>query len=339
MTSKELQNPLSYCSRGLPPDSGNAGRRATKPTQNSGILPLVSWDPYTDRTSAKPFTQAANCRWSPISPPLQSRPASTRSDLNPEPRTLNPPMPRVICIANQKGGVGKTTTALNLACGLAHAGQKTLLVDLDPQCNATTGLGATPDQRHALLDVRPLHNSFRETYIPNLSLLPGARSFEDVDALANSSDSRSVMLAAHLAGSLGSFAMVLIDCPPSLGALTRTALASASEVLMPIQCEYFAMEGLAQMIEVIRQVIGRSNSRLQFGGILLTMYDPALELTAEVDREVRDFFGGIVYHTVIPRDAAASEAPSHGRSVIDYAPRSRASRAYVELCQEVLERV
>ena len=147
------------------------------------------------------------------------------------------------------------------------------------------------------------------------------------------------MLAAHLAGSLGSFDIVLIDCPPSLGALTRTALASASEVLMPIQCEYFAMEGLAQMIDVIRQVIGRANSRLEFGGILLTMYDAALELTAEVDREVRDFFGGIVYSTVIPRDAAAAEAPSHGRSVIDYAPRSRASRAYVELCLEVLERV
>jgi chromosome partitioning protein len=249
------------------------------------------------------------------------------------------PLPRVICIANQKGGVGKTTTALNLACAVSVAGQKTLLVDLDPQCNATSGLGHKPDQRHALLDTRPLRESFRETYLPNLWLLPGARSFEDVDALANSSDSRSVMLAAHLSGSLGSFDQVLIDCPPSLGALTRTALASASEVLMPIQCEYFAMEGLAQMIEVIRQVIGRSNSRLEFGGILLTMHDAALELTAEVDREVRDFFGEIVFSTVIPRDAAAAEAPSHGLSVIDYAPRSRAARAYVELCQEVLERV
>lgn len=248
-------------------------------------------------------------------------------------------MPRVICVANQKGGVGKTTTALNLACAVATAGNRTLLVDLDPQCNATSGLGLKPDERHALLDSRPLRESFRETYLANLSLLPGARSFEDVDALANSSDSRSVMLAAHLAGSLGSFDLVLIDCPPSLGALTRTALASASEVLMPIQCEYFAMEGLAQMIDVIRQVIGRSNSRLEFGGILLTMYDPALELTAEVDREVRDFFGQIVFSTVIPRDAAAAEAPSHGRSVMDYAPRSRAARAYVELCQEVLERV
>ena len=249
------------------------------------------------------------------------------------------PMPRVFCIANQKGGVGKTTTSLNLACALAKGGQKTLLADLDPQCNATTGLGNEPDTRHALVDDQPLRNSFRETYLENLLLLPGARSFEDVDALANSSDSRSMMLAAHLSGSLGSLDAVVIDCPPSLGALTRTALASASEVLMPIQCEYFAMEGLTQMIEVIRQVIGGANSRLEFGGILLTMYDAALELTAEVDREVRDFFGEIVFQTVIPRDVAVSEAPSHGQSVIDYAPRSRGARAYVELCQEVLERV
>ena len=171
----------------------------------------------------------------------------------------------VLAFTSAKGGVGKTTTALNVAAGLAIAGQKTLLVDLDPQCNATTGLGEAPTDRHALLDSRPLRESFRETYLPNLLLLPGARSFEDVDALANSSDSRSLLLATHLSGSLGSLDAVLIDCPPSLGALTRTALASASEVLMPIQCEYFAMEGLTQMIDTIRQVIQRSNSRLEFG--------------------------------------------------------------------------
>ncbi|MEM8947567.1 MAG: ParA family protein [Planctomycetota bacterium] len=248
-------------------------------------------------------------------------------------------MGRVICIANQKGGVGKTTTSLNLAVLLAIAGQRTLLVDLDPQCNATTGLGKSPSSRHALVDSRPLRESFVETYQTGLSLLPGSRSFQDVDVLANSSDTHSTMLATHLSGSLGSFDTVLIDCPPSLGALTRTALSSASEVLMPIQCEYFAMEGLTQMIDVIRQVIDRPDSRLTFGGILLTMYDATLELTVEVDREVRDFFGEVVFQNVIPRDVAVSEAPSHGRSVVDYAPRTRGARAYVELCQEVLERV
>ena len=128
---------------------------------------------------------------------------------------------------------------------------------------------------------------------------------------------------------------MLIDCPPSLGTLTQTALSASTEVLMPIQCEYFAMEGLTQMIQTIKGVMQRFPGRLEFGGILLTMYEAALELTHEVDAEVRDFFGGIVFATVIPRDVAAAEAPSHGRCVMDYAPRSRAARAYIELCMEV----
>lgn len=247
-------------------------------------------------------------------------------------------MGRVLCVANQKGGVGKTTTAVNLAAGLAKAGQRTLLIDLDPQCNATTGLGLEPTSRHPLVSHQPLKETLREAGLPGLEVLPGSRSFQDVEALAQSTENDSATLRQHLASGLSAYDFVLIDCPPSLGALTRTALASSSEVLMPIQCEYFAMEGLTQMIEVIREVMEAPPRRLQFGGILLTMHDESLELTHEVDREVREFFGEVVYQTVIPRDVTVSEAPSHGQSVIEYAPRARGARAYVELCLEVLER-
>jgi chromosome partitioning protein len=244
----------------------------------------------------------------------------------------------VLCVANQKGGVGKTTTAMNLAVGLAKAGHRTLLVDLDPQCNATSGLGCQTTSRHPLVSQEPLKDSLVQTATANLELLPGSRSFQDIEALATSTEAQSATLRQHLAAGMGAYDFVLIDCPPSLGTLTRTALASSTEVLMPIQCEYFAMEGLTQMIEVIRQVMTEQPSRLQFGGIVLTMYDHALELTREVEQEVREFFGEIVYRTVVPRDVAVSEAPSHGLSVMDYAPRARGSRAYVELCMEVLER-
>ncbi|MHB0957259.1 MAG: ParA family protein [Pirellulaceae bacterium] len=245
-------------------------------------------------------------------------------------------MARVLCVANQKGGVGKTTTALNLAAALAKANQQTLLVDLDPQCNATSGLGRPPTARHGLVERRPVRESLCATDVPNLQLLPGCRSFQDVSQLANDLD-EAAMLEQHLRHGLASFDFVLIDCPPSLGQLTRAALSASTEVLMPIQCEYFAMEGLTQMIHVIRDIMQRRPGRLEFGGILLTMYDERLELTHEVDTEVREFFGDIVFDTVIPRDTAVSEAPSHGLSVIDYAPRARGTRAYIELCMEVLD--
>ena len=246
-------------------------------------------------------------------------------------------MARVFCVANQKGGVGKTTTALNLAAAMAKAECQTLLVDLDPQCNATSGLGQQPTARHSLVQRTPLRDSLCATDIPNLQLLPGCRSFQDVSRLAGDADEAS-MLEQHLANGMGAFDCVLIDCPPSLGQLTRAALSTSTEVLMPIQCEYFAMEGLTQMIHVIREVMQTRPGRLEFGGILLTMYDDTLELTHEVDTEVREFFGDIVFDTVIPRDSAVSEAPSHGKSVIDYAPRARGTRAYIELCMEVLQR-
>lgn len=247
-------------------------------------------------------------------------------------------MARILCVANQKGGVGKTTTAVNLAAGLAKAGQRTLLVDLDPQCNATTALNAKPVARHPLVLQEPLGDSLIQTGTTDLELLPGSRSFEDISRLATGDEYETDILRQHLATSVQRFDYVLIDCPPSLGRLTETALAASTEVLMPIQCEYFAMEGLTQMLHVIRKVMRQRPNGLEFGGILLTMYDRWLELTHEVEAEVREFFGEIVFDTAIPRDVAVSEAPSHGKCVLDYAPRARGARAYIELCMEVLDR-
>ena len=246
-------------------------------------------------------------------------------------------MARIIAISNQKGGVGKTTTAINLSSCLARAGYQTLLVDLDPQCNATTGLGITPLQRHPLIANDDLSASITVTANPKLHLLPGSRSFADVDKFARGEASHCDLLRRHISTGTSSYDFVLIDCPPSTGPLTQTALSASTEVLMPIQCEYFAMEGLTQMIHVIRDVMQSENSELEFGGILLTMYDDQLELTAEVDKEIREFFGEIVFDTPIPRDALLAEAPSHGESIIQYAPRSRGAHAYTELCMEVLD--
>lgn len=244
---------------------------------------------------------------------------------------------RIFCIANQKGGVGKTTTAINLAACLADAGMRTLVVDLDPQCNATTAFGLTPVQNHPLLADAPVRSNTLATAIDDLFVVPGCRRFADVDRLANSTESEAAAIATHLANEARWYDAILIDCPPSLGQLTRAALRSSTEVFMPIQCEYFAMEGLSQMIYVIRDIMA-AGTTLTFGGIVLTMYDPHLELTGEVEAEVREFFGDIVFSTVIPRDVAISEAPSHGLPVTRYAPRSRGSRAYIELTMEVLNR-
>ncbi len=247
-------------------------------------------------------------------------------------------MARILCVANQKGGVGKTTTAVNLAAGLARAKYRTLLVDLDPQCNATSGFGIQPTDQHPLAHALPIDQCLAGTNIPDLDLLPGSRSFHDVDLLAQADGDNQGTLAQHLRIGVPKYDYVLVDCPPSLGKLTETALLASDEILMPVQCEYFAMEGLTQMIEVIRRIMNRPEKRLRFAGIVLTMYDPKLELTAEVDAELREFFGEIVFETVIPRDVAVSEAPSHGLAVLDYAPRSRGARAYLELCMEVMER-
>ena len=247
-------------------------------------------------------------------------------------------MSRTLCIANQKGGVGKTTTSVNVATGLADAGHSVLLVDMDPQCNATSGLGLAPVAQHPLIVDSPIRHGVLATNVNGLDLLPGSGSFRDADALANSNTKASRIVVEHLRKGAMVYDYVLLDCPPSLGTLTRAALSASKEVLLPVQCEYFAMEGLTQMISVIREVMLERPGELTFGGIVLTMYDESLELTTEVDADLRQFFGEVVFDTVIPRDVHVAEAPSHGLSVLDYAPRSRGSRAYTELCMEILER-
>ncbi|MDR2344639.1 MAG: ParA family protein [Planctomycetaceae bacterium] len=247
-------------------------------------------------------------------------------------------MVRVFCIANQKGGVGKTTTAISLADAIAKSGARTLLIDLDPQCNATSGLGFQPTNSHPLVSESAFSGSLIDTGTPALKLLPGSRKFADIEILTQNDSQKSKRIQQQLFDEMSVYEYVLIDSPPSLGHLTQIALAASNEVFMPIQCEFFAMEGLVRMIEIIKKIMELKSGSLKFGGIVLTMYDITLELTHEVDREVRNFFGEIVFKTVIPRDVAISEAPSHGLSVIDYAPKSRGTRAYIELCMEVLER-
>ncbi len=247
-------------------------------------------------------------------------------------------MARIISVANQKGGVAKTTTAINLADGLARSGRSTLLVDLDPQCNATSGVGAAPAQKHPLLAGRPVSEFIVETRCPRMFVLPGSRALADADALSASNQKRGLSLRQQLASDLGRFDYIFLDCPPSLGQLTRSALAASTQIYIPIQCEYFAMEGLSQIIDLAHQSKARENPRLEIGGIILTMFDHALELANEVADEVRGYFAESVFDAPIPRDVSISEAPSHGLSVLDYAPRSRGAHAYAEIVMEVIDR-
>ena len=250
-------------------------------------------------------------------------------------------MGRVFCIANQKGGVGKTTTAVSLADAFAKSSAKTLLIDFDPQCNATSGFGLESLKFSPFAPagetVPSLSDVIVPTQTPNLDICLGSRNTADIEMLLRTKPAEATRIHADIQQAIHSYEFVLFDCPPSLGHLTQLALFSSTEIFIPIQCEFFAMEGLTQMIAVIKKIMEQKPQQLEFGGILLTMYDASLELTHEVEREVRDFFGEIVFHTVIPRDAAISEAPSHGKPIINYAPRSRGARAYIELCMEILD--
>ena len=250
-------------------------------------------------------------------------------------------MGRVFCVTNQKGGVGKTTTAVSLADALAKSSAKTLLIDFDPQCNATSALGLKPLISSPFMPVAETVSSLFNVIVParaaNLDIFPGSRDIVDVEVLLRTKPEEAVRIHEQIQQTIEQYDFILFDCPPSLGHLTQLALFASTEILVPIHCEYFAMEGLLeQMVTVIRKIMEQKPGQLEFGGVLLTMYDASLELTHEVEAEVRNFFGEIVFHTVIPRDVAFSEASSHGMSIIDYAPRSRGARAYMELCMEIL---
>jgi chromosome partitioning protein len=247
---------------------------------------------------------------------------------------------RIYALANQKGGVGKTTTAINLAACLAEAGQRALVIDLDPQANATSGLGARANgvSSYDLLDGAPLAELTRPTRFPNLDLVPAKPDLAGAVVELARRDDADRYLADALAGATDAWDFVFLDCPPSLGPLTVNALAAADRVLVPVQAEYYALEGLAQLVESVDLIRVRLNPRLRIGGVLLTMVDGRTRLAAEVSDEVRRHFGELVFSTVVPRSVRLAEAPSHGLPAIAYDRRSPGADAYWKVAMELVDR-
>ena len=253
--------------------------------------------------------------------------------------------PRIITIANQKGGVGKTTTAINLATALAAIGERVLIVDLDPQGNASTGLGIDRrDRRVSAYDVitgeATLGEAVMETAVPNLHLIASTLDLLGVEMEIASAPDRVLRLRNAIARDAEEtgFGYVLIDCPPSLNLLTLNAMAAADAVLVPLQCEFFALEGLSQLLETVKQIRASVNPRLDIQGIVLTMYDGRNNLANQVVDDVRAFMGDKVYRMVIPRNVRVSEAPSHGKPAILYDLHCAGSQAYLQLASELIQR-
>jgi chromosome partitioning protein len=247
---------------------------------------------------------------------------------------------KVYALANQKGGVGKTTTAINLAACLAEAGEPALVVDLDPQANATSGLGerANGTSTYDLLDGAPLRELARPTRFANLHLVPARPELAGATVeLTRHSDGETYLRQA-LSSGVEKYSFVFLDCPPSFGPLTVNALAAADRVLIPVQAEYYALEGLSQLVQSINLVKARLNPQLAVGGVLLTMVDGRTRLSADVEAEVRRHFGDLVFTTTVPRSVRLAEAPSHGLPAIAYDRRSRGADAYWKVAMELVER-
>jgi chromosome partitioning protein len=252
---------------------------------------------------------------------------------------------RIVAITNQKGGVGKTTTAVNLAACLAQRGVRVLLIDLDPQANATSGLGLAQEDGGslypALVDGADPHNVIRSTRLPNLSIIRSHQELAGCEIeLAQSGNHlarlREVMQPLR---NSGHFDYVILDCPPSLGVLMTTALSAADELLVPIQCEYFGLEGLSKIVHVVQQIRDcGANPNLLLEGIVMTMYDQRANLSQQVVKDVRTYFAEIIYNSIIPRTVRLGEAPSFGKSIIEYEPSGKGAVAYRALAEEFLMR-
>lgn len=252
-------------------------------------------------------------------------------------------MEGIIAVANQKGGVGKTTTAVNLSACLAELGNTVLLMDIDPQGNATSGIGLNKEKVErciydALINEIPVEKVIYPTKQENLSVIPATIQLAGAEIELVPTISREVKLRRLTRPLKKRFQYIIIDCPPSLGLLTLNALTAADTVLVPIQCEYYALEGLGQLVKTINLVKKHLNSTLKIGGVLLTMYDSRTNLAAQVAAEVRNYFGKIVFDAVIPRNVRLSEAPSHGKPIIEYDPRSKGAEVYKIMAEEVLRR-
>src|ERR1700758_2209782 len=250
---------------------------------------------------------------------------------------------RIIAVANQKGGVGKTTTAINLATGLAAAGRRILVIDLDAQGNASTGLGIERKARaltsyELILGEAELENAVVTTDVPRLSVVPASQDLAGADLEFVARERREFLLSRAIRSRVGDYDEVLIDCPPSLNLLTINALVAADRVLVPLQCEFYALEGLSQLMRTIERVQRALNPRLELQGVVLTMYDQRNTLWDRVAPDVRSHFGAKVFDTMIPRNVRIAEAPSHGKPVLIYDHGCAGSQAYIRLAAEVLRR-